>query len=179
VYINIAMCQRAPFAWAWDGLAPQWLTKVSDRYHTPVLSILAIFVIVIPMTAWSAFTTSFATVFTIFTLCGFVTIVISGFAAILMSRRRPELYRGSAADWRVLGIPVLLVAGIGTIAFSALMVGYVIHFHKALGVNSLAELLGPPIGCIVVGALYYLGARAFQSGKGIDLDLAYKTIPPD
>jgi hypothetical protein len=43
----------------------------------------------------------------------------------------------------------------------------------------LAELLGPPVGVIVVGILYYLGARAYQQSRGIDLDLAYKSIPPD
>ena len=179
VYINLAMCQRAPFAWAWDGLAPQGLTKVSDRYHTPVPAILMTFVIVIPMVAWAAFSTSFATIFTIFTLCGFVTIIISGLSAVMMARRRPELYRGSAADWTVFGVSVLPIAGIGTIAFSGLMVAEAIRNHAALGVKTLPELLGPPVGVIVVGVLYYLGARAVQRGHGIDLDLAYKTIPPD
>ena len=166
VYINLAMCQRAPFAWAWDGLAPQRLTKVSDKYHTPVTAIVVTFVLVIATTAWAAFSTSFATIFTIFTLCGFVTIGITGLAATTMAWRRPELYRGSAADWKVLGVPVLPVAGIGTIAFTALMVVEAIRFHTALGVSSLAELLGPPIGVIVVGAVYYLGARAFQKQPG-------------
>lgn len=179
VYINLAMCQRAPFAWAWDGLAPQWLTRVSDRYHTPVASIVLTFVICIGTAAWAAFSTSFATIFTIFTLVGFVTITITGLAAIVMAWRRPELYRGSAADWKVLGIPVLPVAGVGTVAFSIFMFVEAIHFHKQLGVNTLVELLAPPIGVIVVGIVYYLGARAFQRSRGIDLDLAYKTIPPD
>lgn len=179
VYINLAMCQRAPFAWAWDGLAPQWLTKVSDRYHTPVAAILLTCALCIATTAWAAFSTSFATIFTIFTLCGFVTIAITGLAAVTMAWRRPELYKGSAADWNVLGVPVLLVAGIGALAFTALMVVEAIRFHTALGVSSLAELLGPPVGVIVVGALYYLGARVYQKSRGIDLDLAYKTIPPD
>lgn len=179
VYINLAMCQRAPFAWAWDGLAPQWLTKVSEKHHTPVAAILVTFVLVVATTAWAAFSTSFITVFTIFTLCGFVTIATTGLAATTMAWRRPELYRGSAADWKVAGIPVLPVAGVGTLAFSALMVVEAIRFRSALGVSSLAELLGPPIGVIVVGVVYYLGARAFQSRRGVDLDLAYKTIPPD
>ena len=179
VYINLAMCQRAPFAWAWDGLAPQWLTRVSDRYHTPVASILVTFVLVIATTAWAAFSTSFATVFTIFTLTGFVTITITGLSAITMARRRPELYRGSAADWRILGVPVLPVAGVGTVAFSVFMIVEAIRFRTALGVSSLAELLGPPVGVIVVGIVYYLGARAYQQSRGIDLDLAYKSIPPD
>ena len=178
VYINLAMCQRAPFAWAWDGLAPQWLTKVSDRYHTPVSSIVVTGVLVVPMVVWAAYSTSFATIFTIFTLVGFVTISITGLAAIVMAVRRPELYRGSAADWKVLGIPILPVAGVGTIAFSVLMIVEAIRFHAALGVSTLAEMIGPPIGVIVVAALYYLAARAVQRGRGIDLDLAYKTIPP-
>ena len=178
VYINLAMCQRAPFAWAWDGLAPRWLTAVNSRFHTPVRAMVIIFVIVLPMVFWAAYTTSFITVFTIFTLTGFVTITISGLSAIVMAWRRPELYRGSAADWKVLGIPVLPVAGVGTVVFSALMVVEAIRFRTALGVSSLPELIGPPIGCIVVGIVYYLGARAVQRRHGIDLDLAYKTIPP-
>jgi amino acid transporter len=179
VYINLAMCQRAPFAWAWDGLAPQWLTRVSDRYHTPVASILLTFVLVIATTAWAAFSTSFATIFTVFTLTGFVTITITGLSAIVMAWRRPELYRGSAADWKILGIPVLPVAGVGAVAFAVFMIIEAIRFHTELGVSSLAELLGPPVGVIVVGILYYLGARAYQQSRGIDLDLAYKSIPPD
>ena len=179
VYINLAMCQRAPFAWAWDGLAPQWLTKVDDRYRTPVRSMLVTLIIVIPTVAWAAFSTSFATVFTIFTLVGFVTISISALAAITMAVRRPELYRGSAADWKVLGIPVLPVAGAGALAFSVFMIVQAIRFHTELGVSSLVELLAPPIGVVVVGIVYYVAARAVQRRHGIDLDLAYRTIPPD
>lgn len=179
VYINLAMCQRAPFAWAWDGLAPQWLTRVSDRNHTPVASILLTFVICVGTAAWAAFSTSFTTIFTIFTLVGFVTITITGLSAIVMARRRRELYRGSAADWRVVGVPVLPIAGVGTVAFSGFMVVEAIRFHTTLGVNTLVELLAPPVGVIVFAIVYYLGARAFQRSRGIDLDLAYKTIPPD
>jgi len=179
VYINLAMCQRAPFAWAWDGLAPQWLIRMNERYHTPVASILLTFVICLGTAAWAAFSTEFITIFTIFTLVGFVTISITGLSAIVMAWRRPELYRGSAADWKVLGIPVLPVAGVGTVAFSAFMIGEAIHFHETLGVETLTKLLAPPIGVIVVGTVYYLAARAFQKSRGIDLDLAYKTIPPD
>ncbi len=178
VYINLAMCHRAPFAWAWDGLAPRWLTKVSDRFHTPVSSIIAIFVIVIPTIAWAAYSTSFLTIIAVFTLVGFLTIIISGISAIVMARRRPELYRGSAADWKLGGVPVLPVAGLGTVAFSVFMVVEAIHFHAALGVSSLGEMIGTPIAVIVVATVYYLVARAMQRRRGIDLDLAYKTIPP-
>lgn len=178
VYINLAMCQRAPFAWAWDGLAPRWLTKVSDRFHTPVNSIVGIFVIVIPTVAWAAYSTSFTTILAVFTLVGFLTIIISGVSAVVMAHRRPELYKGSAADWKVGGIPVLPVAGVGTLLFSLFMVYEAIHFHAALGIKSVTRMIGVPLAVIAVAVVYYLAARVVQRRRGIDLDLAYKTIPP-
>ena len=59
------------------------------------------------------------------------------------------------------------------------MIYEAIHFHAALGVGSLMGIIGPPLGVIVVAVVYYLVARLVQQSRGIDLDLAYKTIPPD
>jgi amino acid transporter len=38
--VNFAGCTRLPMVAGWDSLLPAWFTRLSDRYRTPVNSIL-------------------------------------------------------------------------------------------------------------------------------------------
>jgi hypothetical protein len=102
-----------------------------------------------------------------------------GIAAVLMPWRHPEIYRGSPADWKLLGIPVLPVVGAGCVfaSFFAMFLG--IYFHKELAISNAWVAATLPLMAIALAAVYYPIARRIQRSKGVDLDLVYKTIPPD
>lgn len=178
-YINIAMCHRAPFAWAFDGIAPRKLANIDERTHTPAVAIILTLVITIPTAAWAAYSSTFATVIGLFTLFGMVTILITGFSALLMPWLRPEFYRGSEADWRILGVPVLPVAGAGAIGFAVFCMIDAAVFHTENGVSNVVWMVILPWVVVIGSVLYYFAAQAWQRRRGLDLSLVYKTIPPD
>jgi basic amino acid/polyamine antiporter, APA family len=179
LYANAAIAYRVPFAWSFDGLSPSRFTKVNERTHTPVLAIIAMTVLCIVATAWAAFTTSFLTYFSYLVLFGYFTIIMVGFAGLFMPSRLPAIYNGSPADWRVGGLPVLPVMGALTVVWNVFIVGLALYFHDAIGLPDLWKPIAALVGIAVAGVAYYYAARAIQRGRGINVELAFKTIPPE
>ena len=179
LYANMALCQRVPFALAFDGLLPKRLAKVNARTHTPVTAIVITSVIGLGCLYFAAYTKTFITVVTYTGLCGFACFVVVGISAAAMKWRRPELYYGSSAEWRVAGIDVLPVLGAGLAALGLLLYYLVFRFHATLGIKNLATAIEVLVGLGALAVALYLGAKAGQRRAGIDIDLAYKTIPSD
>src|SRR5262249_50087213 len=186
LYINMAMCQRAVLTWAFDGLLPKRAGEVDRRTHTPVFAITVSTLVAIVAAAWVSYSTNFFRVFAIMQLYAYVPIVLVGIAAVLMPRRRPDLFKGSAADWNIGGIPVLQAAGAMCALVGAFAIWLVLHFHTNLGLTNdpggfpyyTFTWLSPLIVFAIAIAWYYL-ARGVRKSEGIDLDLAYRQIPPD
>ncbi|MDX6592685.1 MAG: hypothetical protein QOJ13_1881 [Gaiellales bacterium] len=179
LYANAAIAYRVPFAWSFDGLSPRWFTQVHPRTHTPVLAISVITVGCIVATAWASFGASFITYFTYLVLFGYFTIIMVGFAGLLMPSRLPEVYNGSPADWRLMGVPVLPVAGGLTVIWNVFVVGVALYFHENIGLPDLWKPIVAVGGIAVAGITYYYVARAIQRSRGVNIDLAFKTIPPE
>jgi amino acid transporter len=179
LYANAAIAYRVPFAWSFDGLSPRRFTEVNERTHTPVVAIVVMTVFCIVATAWAAFTTSFLTYFSYLVLFGYFTIIMVGFAGLFMPSRLPAVYKGSPAEWRVAGVSVLPVMGALTVVWNVFVVGLALYFHEAIGLPDLWKPIGALVLIAVAGIAYYYGARAIQRGRGINIDLAFKTIPPE
>jgi APA family basic amino acid/polyamine antiporter len=136
-------------------------------------------VLCIATTAWATFTTSFLTYFSYLVLFGYFTIIMVGFAGLLMPSRLPAVYNGSPADWRVSGVPVLPVMGALTVVWNVFVVGLALYFHEAIGLPDLWKPIAALVLIAVGGIAYYYAARAIQRGRGINVELAFKTIPPE
>jgi basic amino acid/polyamine antiporter, APA family len=179
LYANFAMMARAPFAWAIDGLAPQWLVKVNDRTHTPNRSIVCCVIVSLPVIVWAAVSKSFVTTVALFTMVGYVTILLTGITAVTLRRRRAHLYAGSPADWMVKGVPVLPVAGLGAVLFVVINFAIALHFHANLGITHVWLMIALPILTCMVGLVWFYIARAVQLRRGVDIDLMYRSVPED
>jgi amino acid transporter len=179
MYINLALCHRVPFAWAFDGLIPSVFARVNRRTQTPIISIVFTAVVAIGGAAWASFSDTFLEAFAIVVLLAFVTIVFCGISAMLMPSRAPELYHDSPANWRVAGIPVLPVAGAGCTLVGAFAIFEIIHFHEELGVTHLGWAIAAPFITAAIAVAFYFLARRAQRARGVKLELVYKTIPPD
>jgi amino acid transporter len=179
LYVNAAIVYRGPFAWAFDGLLPRAITIVNSRTHTPVVAISIVTVLGVAACAWAAFSVSFLTLFSYLVLLGFFTIIVVSIAAVVMPWRASDLYRGSPAQWRVMGIQVLPVAGVLSLIWNLSMVALAIIFHTNIGLPDLYHPFGVLAGIAVAGVVFYYVARAVQRSRRIDIDLAYKAIPPD
>jgi amino acid transporter len=179
MYINYAMVQRAFITWSLDGLLPEKVSEVNERRHTPIISIGIATVAVTATAALAAYYASFSQIFLFIALFGYMPIFFVGLSAMIMKWRRPDLYRGSPAEWRVGGVEMLPIVGAICTLIGGALLFMTLYFHEALGINRfhLAEEL--VIALFVVAALWLYGARAIRRRQGIDLTLAYKVIPPE
>jgi uncharacterized membrane protein len=104
--------------------------------------------------------------------------IFVGVAAIAVKRRRTDLYKGSPAEWRIAGVEVLPVAGAGCLLVGVAAIATALYFHPQLAFNVwVAGVL--PFGIMAFGLAWYAVARTVRRKRGVDLDLVYRTIPPE
>jgi amino acid transporter len=169
---------RYLLAWSLDRTMPEALSEVSERHHTPVRAIVLTTVtgelgLVLLVTWQSA------------SLLGALVAQILGLAVVCVAGavfpfRLPDVWRSAGAR-RLFGVPAVAVAGaVGAV----LMVGLLVLLIANPTLNSVygptrALSLYATGGVLVVGALWYAGARLVNRRRGIDLSLAFKEIPPE
>ena len=83
--------------------------RVSPTRHTPAPAIVATALLSVPLAVWICYSDNFFQYFAIAAVSAYPSLVLVGITATLIKRRRPDLYMGSSAEWRVGGIEVLPV----------------------------------------------------------------------
>jgi basic amino acid/polyamine antiporter, APA family len=179
LYVNAAMPHRALLVWSLDGLLPRKLGEVDPRTHTPLWSILVTLVIGAAGAVWISYSSSFFEYFAVTTLFNYPTIVLVGISALLVKRRRPEMYRNSGAEWRICGVEVLPFVGCGCVLVGVGAFVLALWFATPLGITRpVATALGPFV-VFAISAVWWWSARRVQRRRGIDLDIVYAAIPPE
>jgi APA family basic amino acid/polyamine antiporter len=174
-YIGVT---RIMVAMSLDRLLPEWVSKVDERLHTPVNAHLVYFLFSIPVIflynlypKWAPLTlgVTFA--------CGYV-FAASSLAGALLPYRAKEVYKASpGAQYKLGNVPwVTILGGIGAVFGFAMVLSYLVV--PALGlVSTLAY--GVVFGIIAVSAIWYFLAKNAQKARGINVDYAFKEIPPE
>ncbi len=178
LYVNMAMAQRALLSYSLDGLLPRKVAYVNPKTHTPLVAIAIVTLGSLAGVAWVSFSPSFFEVLGIMLLLSFVPMVFVGIAAVAVKFRRPDLYKGSPADWKVAGVEVLPIAGAGCFLVGVVAIGTALYFHKELAFN-LWQAAVLPFAILAFGAVWFAAARMVRRKQGIELDLVYSTIPPE
>jgi amino acid transporter len=179
---------RVLVAMSLDRLLPEWFSKVHDRLHTPVNAHIAYFLASIPVIlaynlvpGWVGLTlgVTFG--------CGYV-FVVTCLAGALMPYRAKELYEASpGARYKLGGIPMVTVMGLLGGVLGILMV-LAFLFNPALGVLGNWNFEGFPVNLwaqiiafaiIFISWLLYMWFKNSQKAKGINVDYAFKEIPPE
>jgi basic amino acid/polyamine antiporter, APA family len=179
VYINISMPQRALLTWSFDGLMPQGLSKVNERTHTPIRAIVVVLILCIPVSIGLAYSANIFEFIAIATLFGYLSICLVGVSAMVVKWVRPELYRGSPADWKIGGIDVLPVAGAGCFLVGAFSVFLALYYHQDVGLKYVGATELAAVLAFVVPALWWVATYYIRRRQGVDLSLAYREIPPE
>ena len=169
---------RVMVAMSLDRLLPEWVSRVSDRLHTPVNAHLAYFLASIPVILvynlwgqWTALTlgVTFA--------CGYV-FVITALAGALMPYRAKALYDASpGAAYKLGNIPLVTIFGlIGAVVGGVMVLMFM--FYSALGLTSVLAYQ-VVFGVLGVSIIWYFLAKMVQRSRGINVDYAFKEIPPE
>lgn len=177
-YISMIQPTRMIFAYAFDGILPKGVTKLS-RTRSPYVAVIIALVMSLLVFLWAINSSSFLQVLVYATLVQLIAMGLVGLSAVLVPWRRPEFYRASTARQNFLGIPVVAIAG--AVAVAAAVFIWIIYFSNkaAFGLANTGRMFlifGVTIGLAIV---YYFVARAVRSGQGVSLDRAYAEIPPE
>ena len=179
LFVIAMICTRNLFAWSVDRVAPDALTKVDRRFHSPWVATLVIIACAEVLLALYVFTTIFQDVSNYIVLFS-VAFWIASFAAILLPYRRPEIF-ASAPDYvqrRIGGIPVITLLGVGNLILFS-MVLYSAFKLPAFSGPTGSDAVIFVVGVYAAGVIWYLVARALNKRRGVDLDLLYREIPPE
>jgi len=174
--INFLASTRILLAWSFDRLMPEKLAYVSPRYHTPVVSILVVFVlgeISLALYAWQIVLHSIVGIF------GWIlSFLLTAVAAIVFPYRRRADFEASSVNWRVRSVPVMSLVG-GLSLVSLLVCEAVFWLDPFVGLRYLPNVQVLTVAVFVVGALLYYLAKSVQRARGIRVEYAFREIPPE
>jgi amino acid transporter len=169
---------RYMLAWGLDRSGPQWLGRVNDRVHTPVAAI--VFCTVTGEIALLALINIAQASLLGALLAQIAAFILVSAAGIAFPYRLKDLWE-SAGGRRVLGVPAVALAGVGgVIALGALLILFI--FNKSISAQFAVTAhlsIEFMVGVIIAGILWYIGAYLVNKRRGINLNLAYKEIPPE
>ncbi len=167
---------RVIFAAAFDRVLPDAAAQVSERRRVPFYSLVLMLLPAVGLGALYAYNTTFAQYTLDATLVIAVTYLFSAIAVVILPLRKPDLWFASpASKVKVLGVPIVPVAGVITIALLVYNL-YEWLSNDTYGVNHKGSLIYMG-GMYVLAIVIYLIARIVRNRQGIDLGLINKEIP--
>lgn len=185
---QILNASRNLLAYGLDGVGPAKLATVSERYHTPVVSLVVVGV----LSAAALFVYATNPDFT--TLVGIVAFIVSfiivSIAAIAFPYRRRDVWASSPVSWVLGGIPVISIVGVASLV-ACLVAEWAYLSDPLSGVGVLANGFfgedGAPtkdfvrllyaIGTVISGYVIYEIARWYRARSGIRLERSFQEIP--
>jgi amino acid transporter len=169
---------RYMLAWGLDRSGPQALGRVNDRVHTPVTAI--IFCTVTGELALIALINIAQASLLGALLAQIAAFILVSIAGIAFPYRLKSIWE-SAGGKRLFGIPAVALAGVGgVITLGALLVLFIVNKSISTEFAVTAHLsVEFMLGVVGAGILWYVGALLYNRRRGVNLNLAYKQIPPE
>lgn len=176
-YIQLLQPTRSLFAWAFDGLLPRSVTSLS-KGHSPYIAVIIATVANIVTLYWGLHASNFFQVLVYAVLFQVIAMILVGLSATVFPRRRPELYRAAATQRRVLGVPLVSIAGVGAVLGGLFL--FFLYFHyDQLGLVGKGKFFAYLGVIIAIAAVYYTSVKAYRARGGVDLSRAVGEIPPE
>jgi amino acid transporter len=178
LYVQWIQPVRGVFAYAFDGLLPKWVTRVNPHFHTPITATIICSLVGVGCLVWANFfSQGFFVLLALAAIVGFPAMFLVGVSATIFPWRRRELFRTSAANVRIFGVPVMTIMGVG--AMITAMWGLIDYLSQKALLPSPGEAAAITFGTFVGAFIYYFIARAVRRHRGEDIELNYAVIPPE
>lgn len=171
---------RVAVAMSIDGALPKFVSRVSERTHTPVIAHLIFLILGGGVMGYVYnFYPGFLGYTLAVTMVATVMYIGTAVGGAVFPWSRKEVYNTSSiSKYKVAGVPLITICGVIAAAFSAWMLYYYLTV-PALGFgggNLAGELI--MLAIFVGWSVYFFVRRWWLKRVGIDLDLAYKEVPP-
>jgi amino acid transporter len=170
---------RSLFAWSFDRILPARLSSVNERTRSPLVANTLVLVVTLIYLALVVYGTSyFLEVFFTAGMAEILTFMVVALCGIIVAYRRRELYdRAPISRKWIAGIPVLTIVGVIALAVYILFF-YPLATNDTLGANSStgwwATAIIASLGIVIFPISYF-----FNKSRGVDLNLAYRELPPE
>jgi amino acid transporter len=177
LFVYFWVPSRYFFAWSFDRIIPTKFADVGRRFHTPHVAISAITILAVILLGLYAFT-SWPTAFTIGTFLWGVAYVVPALATIVVPYTKKDLLEQAPEFMRkkVAGVPLVTILGIlCTISFAYM--GYIAYTNPLITSPTISGL-GIAAGIVILAFIVYFGSVAYHKGRGLDIGMAFKEIPP-
>lgn len=175
---NILNPVKYLFAQSFDSILPRSIAYVHPRYHTPLV---AIAIMVIGSSVWMAVswiwpeTWTYVASVAAANLIQYMIILITGIAFPLLLK---DVYEASPCSrYSIGGVPLISILGV--LGFPAIL----FSFYTYMAVPELGAAV--PASWATVGTVFiacfivYWLSKWTRKKQGIDLELAFKEIPPE
>ena len=182
----ILAASRIVFAQSFDRVLPEVMSRVSERLHSPLNSVVVMAVLA---EVWVVL------LYYMGLIAGFLTLQmaapvawgITALAAMVFPYTKRDLYERLTAylpNWmraKLLGVPMLSIGGtilfLGMAAWIGSMFSPIITYMY-LG-PTLFSAVGTIVGILVFSFVWYYAVRAYRLRQGIDISLAFQELPPE
>jgi basic amino acid/polyamine antiporter, APA family len=175
---TMLMLSRNIFAWSFDRLLPDKLGEVNPRTHSPIYAVGVVTVIGIASVFILAFNSGLT--FLVGLLGLTFTYLAVGVAGIVFPYRRKDVFEASPYNQRFHGVPVMsIVSAVALVAMLGCSLILVLDSNSGTNwdINTNRVVLG--ICVFFVGLPIYYAIRGIQRRRGVNIDLAYKEVPPE
>jgi APA family basic amino acid/polyamine antiporter len=172
---------RVSVAMSIDGVFPKIISRVDSRTHTPVIAHVVFLILGgVVMSYVYNFVPGYITLTLAVTAMATVMYIGTAFGgAIFPWTRKPVYDTSPIAKYKIGKLPIITICGIIATLFSAWMLYYYLTI-PGLGVFDIAN---PTSGILMLAIFvfwicYFFVRRWWLKRVGIDLDLAFKEVPP-
>ena len=169
---------RSLFAWSFDRILPDKVSEVNDRSHSPVMAnmiVLAITLFFLVLIVYGP--GDFLTLLFTAGAAEIMTFIVVAIAAAVFPYRRRDMWEASPINQRMFGVPRITLIGV------AAVVVYLIFLIPLLTNDTLGA--NAPVGLWATGFLFalpfviYTVSYMWNKSRGVDLGLAFESLPPE
>jgi amino acid transporter len=176
--VTFLITTRSLFAWSFDRILPEKVSEVSPRTRSPLLAtgiVLVVSLIYLALIVFGA--SSFLSLLYTAGMAELLTFMVVAIAGVVFPFRRRAMYEGSPINRTILGVPLLTLVGLGSLALYAFFF-VSLATQDALGANASsgirAVIIIAAIGILAYPISYFVNRR-----RGVDLGLAFRQLPPE
>jgi basic amino acid/polyamine antiporter, APA family len=186
---GILIFSRYMFAMSFDRIMPESVSRINERFHSPMNSVIIATVLSIIVMALEQYLSSFPSAALWVYYVGVIANVllqpaafISALALALLPYVRKQLYEQAFPFKRkIAGIPVATWSGLITmgILIYSLDVWFLQPPWSLLEYGGFPELAYLAVAFGIIMIFVYFVVKAYRMRQGVDLSLAFKEIPPE
>jgi amino acid transporter len=183
---TLLAASRIFFAQSFDRVLPDSMSKVNERLHSPLNSVL-VMTIIAEIWVILLYFYGYVTTWLSLSLATPFAWAITAIAAIAFPYAKRSLYESSVGvlpKWmqaKPLGLPLIVIGGLVQLISMLIWIGA--EFSPIITYMYLGPLItsaiGVTLGIFIISILLYYAVRSSRLRQGIDIGMAFKEIPPE